>query len=207
MKTYVHSFILGLIFCGLVFGLTACQRNTSNVEAAREPAASGAEPRDAEPNAAEPSSAGNAITGADREFVMQAEKINLQERVLGTMAQEKSQNKDVQDYGKMLVKDHNDALQKLVDLMNKNGMGQPKQLPEERSQAIKDMQGLSGAAFDTKFLEMMVEGHQKAIEMFRRAADSAQNTDVRDYAKDMLSTLEKHLKDAENLQGQMNTKR
>jgi len=194
MKTYFHSFILGLIFCGLVFGLTACQRNTSNVEAAREPAASATD-------------AGNVITGADREFVMQAEKINLQERVLGIMAQEKSQNNDIIDYGKMLVKDHNEALQKLVDLMNKNGMGQPKQLPEERSEAIKDMQGLSGAAFDTKFLEMMIEGHQKAIEMFRHAADSAQNTDVRDYAKDMLPTLEKHLKDAENLQGQMNTKR
>src|SRR6185369_9102837 len=106
-------------------------------------------------------SAGNAITGADREFVMEAEKINLQERVLGTTAQEKSQNNDVQDYGKMLVKDHNAALQKLVDLMNKNGMAQPKQLPEERSQAIKDVEGLSGAAFDTKFLNMMVEGHKK----------------------------------------------
>ena len=206
MKTYFQSFILGLIFCGLVFGLTACQRNTRNVEAAREPATS-AEPGATEPNATVPADTNNVISGADREFVMQAEKINLQERVLGNMAQEKSQNTDIQDYGKMLVKDHNDALQKLVDLMNKNGMAQPKQLPEERNQAIKDMQGLSGAAFDTKFLNMMIEDHKKAIEMFRQEADSGQNKDVRDYAKDVLPTLEKHLKDAENIQGQMNTKR
>jgi putative membrane protein len=107
----------------------------------------------------------------------------------------------------MLVKDHNDALQKLVDLMNKNGIAQPKELPEVRSQAIEDMQGLSGASFDTKFLNMMIEDHKKAIELFRQAANSAQNEDVRDYAKDTLPMLEKHLKDAENLQGQMNTKR
>jgi putative membrane protein len=131
-------------------------------------------------------------------------KDHVQERVLGKMAQQQSQNDGIKDYGRMIAKDHNEALEKLVDLMNKNGIPQPKQLPEERSEAIKTMQGLSGAAFDQKFLAMMVQDHQKAIEMYKREADSGQNADVRDYAKSVLPTLEKHLKDAENLQGKMN---
>jgi putative membrane protein len=112
----------------------------------------------------------------------------------------------VQDYGKMLVNDHNDALQKLVDLMKKNGIPQPKGLPEERSEAVKKMQGLSGAAFDREFVNMMVTDHQKAVDAFRHAAATAQNVDVRDYAKSMLPTLEKHLKDAQDLQHKIGAK-
>jgi putative membrane protein len=122
------------------------------------------------------------------------------------MAEEKSQNKGVKDYGKMLVKDHNDALQKLVDLMNKNGMPQPKGLPEERNEAVKNLQGLSGPAFDREFVKLMVEDHQKAIDKFRHEAATAQNADVRDYADKVLPTLEKHLKDAQDLQGKLGTK-
>ena len=137
---------------------------------------------------------------------MQAEKDNLQERVLGRMAQEQSQNDAVKDYGKMLVKDHNDALKKLVDLMNKNGMQQPKGLPEERSEAVKKLQGLSGAAFDKEFVNMMVTDHQKAVDEFRHVAATAQSADVRDFAKNTLPILEKHLKDAQDLQGKLGSK-
>ena len=122
------------------------------------------------------------------------------------MAHEQSQNSAVRDYGKALVKDHNDALQKLVDLMKKNGIPQPKGLPEERSEAVKKMQGLSGAAFDREFVNLMVTDHQKAVDTFRHVAATAQNADVRDYAKSVLPTLEKHLKDAQDLQHKIGAK-
>jgi putative membrane protein len=137
---------------------------------------------------------------------LQAEKDSIQERVLGRMAQEQSQNDAVKDYGKMLVKDHSAALQKLVDLMNKNGMQQPKGLPEERSEAVKKLQGVSGPAFDKEFMNMMVKDHQKAVDEFRHAAATAQNAEVRDYAKNTLPTLEKHLKDAQDLQSKLGSK-
>jgi putative membrane protein len=187
-----HLYIL-IVSLGLTFGLAACQRDGDNVQAAREPAM---------PAAKAPGNT-NTLTGADKDFVMQAEKDGIQERVLGRMAEEKSQNSDVKDYGKMLVKDHNNALQKLVDLMEKNGIPQPKGLPEERNDAVKKMQGLSGAAFDKEFVNMMVVDHEKAVDTFRHEAATAQNPDVRDYANKVLPTLEKHLKDARDLQGKL----
>jgi putative membrane protein len=84
--------------------------------------------------------------------------------------------------------------------MNKNGMSQPKGLPEERSEAVKKMQSLSGAAFDQEFVNLMIKDHQKAVDTFRHVAATAQNADVRDYAKNVLPTLDKHLKDAQDLQ-------
>ena len=206
MKRHFHNFSLCLIACLIAFGLTACERNNSNnVQAAREPEPATAPAPSSMPSGSTPVATANTLTGADRDFVMQAEKDNLQERVLGRMAQEQSQNSDVKSYGKMLVKDHNDALQQLVDLMNKNGMPQPKTLPEERTDAIKKMEGLKGPAFDKEFVNLMVEDHQKAIELFQKEANSAQNPDVRDYAKDVLPTLQKHLKDAKNLLGKIKT--
>ena len=194
MYKRLYTLMLALSLCTL--GFAGCQRSGSNVQAAREP----------EVPASKSPAATNTISGADKDFVLQAEKDSIQERVLGRMAQEQSQNDAVKDYGKMLVKDHSDALKKLVDLMNKNGMAQPKGLPEERSEAVKKLQGLSGPAFDKEFLNMMVTNHQKAINEFRHQAATAQNADVRDYAKSVLPTLEKHLKDAEDLQSKLGNK-
>jgi putative membrane protein len=193
---YKRLFTLMLSLGLGTLGLAGCERNGDNVQAAREP----------EMPASKSPAATNTISGADKDFVLQAEKDNLQERVLGRMAQEQSQSDAVKDYGKMLVNDHNDALKKLVDLMQKNGMPQPKGLPGERTEAVKKLQGLSGTAFDKEFVNLMVTDHQKAINEFRREAASAQNADVRDYAKDVLPTLEKHLKDAQDLQGKLGSK-
>jgi putative membrane protein len=177
VKTHRYTVTLGLILCLVAFGLSGATR------------------------AATP----NTLSGADRDFILKAEKADIQERVLGRMAEEKSQNIDIKSYGKMVARDHNEDLEKLVDLMIKDGMGQPKTLPEERSEVVKKMQGLSGTAFDREFLNMMVQDHKKAIEVFKDAADTSPNAGVRDYAKNAIPMLERHLKDAQELQNKMDT--
>ena len=199
MKPNFQTVIFGLVVCLLVLGLSACQTsNDSGVQAAREPVPSKAPPA--------PPDSVNTINGADREFVLQAEKSNIQERVLGRMAEEKSQNGGVRKYGKMVVTDHNNASQKLVDIMEKNGIAQPRTLTEERSDAVDKMQGMSGDAFDREFVNMMVQEHQKSVNAFRLEVETAQNPDVRNYAKNMVPTLERHLKDAQDLQSGMSLK-
>jgi putative membrane protein len=185
MRNRFHILVFGLL---TTLGLGGCQQGNNSVQAAREP-----------------SSANNTITGADKNFVAQAVKNSIQERVLGKMAEERSQDSEIQGYGKMLVKDHNEILQKLVALMNKNGMPQPSGLPEVRSEAINKLESLSGPSFDKEFISMMVEDHQKAVDTFRQEQNSAQNQDVRDFAKNTLPTLEKHLKEAQEIQSKLQT--
>jgi putative membrane protein len=190
MRNRFHILLFGLLTTVATFGLAGCQQGNNSVQAAREP-----------------SSAANAITGADKNFVTQAVKDSIRERVVGKMAVQQSQNSDVKDYGKMLVKDYNEALQKLVELMNKNGMPQPSGMAEVRSEAIDKLQSLSGPSFDKEFIGMMIENLQKAVDRYQREQNSAQNPDVRDYAKNMLPTLQKHLKDAQDLQSKLVTNR
>ena len=199
MKARFHSFILASAMGITVFSIAGCQRDNRAVQAASEPET--AEPitsgKAVPDNAPEVT---NVIEGADRSFIMEAEKDNLQERLLGRLAAEKSQNPDVQAYGKMLSRDHNAALRNLVSLMSKYGIAQPPGLPEERKEAINDVKGLSGPEFDRAFIEMMVKDHEKAIADFQKEVSSAQNRDVRRYAKDQIPVLQKHLEKARDLQ-------
>jgi putative membrane protein len=189
MKANLHTLVVGVS----ILALSGCQTTTDNsVHAAREPV----------------SAAANAtINGADREFIMQAEKDSIQERVLGRMAEETSQNSGIKAYGKMLAKDHNDALLKLVELMKKYDIAQPQTLPHERTDAIRKTQGLLGSAFDREFVNIMVKDHQKAVDTFRHEAQAAQNADVRDYARNMVPMLETHLKAAQSIQKALSAKR
>jgi predicted outer membrane protein len=62
----------------------------------------------------------------------------------------------------------------------------------------------SGAEFDRAYIEMMVNGHMKAIELYENASKSA-DTDVSSFAAKMLPTLREHHEKARSLQTTVNT--
>jgi putative membrane protein len=59
---------------------------------------------------------------------------------------------------------------------------------------------MKGADFDKDFAKAMVNGHQKAIDMFQQEADSADPAPVTGFAKQMLPGLKTHLQTAQSLQ-------
>lgn len=183
-------FLILLLLTLTAVGLFACQRHGENrVEAAGEENKSLADRR-------------LAINQADKAFIIDAEKANLQERFLGRLAVEKSQNQRIKDYGQMLADDHSRALRNLVDLMQQKGMNQPTTLPKAREEAFDQFKGLSGPAFDAEFINMMIQDHEKAVDMFKHEVSTAQDNDVRKYASDLLPALEKHLQKALELKQQ-----
>jgi putative membrane protein len=177
--------VLGLVLLLAIGGLSACgRRGTEGVEAARE---------DQQP----------LITPAEQDFGMKASQVHLAEIELGRLAQERSQNGDVKGYAKMIVGDHVEALEKLTDLMKKYNGPESKTLDQEIRQEVDRLAGLSGAEFDREFVNMMVEDHEKAVELFRNQAQIGMNPDLKDYVNDMLPNLETHLKKAQELQSKL----
>jgi putative membrane protein len=167
-------------------GLAACGRRGENkVEAAPENV---------------PGDQRSTLTQADKTFLDAAVKANMQERLLGRLALERTQNPQVKEYAQMMIDDHNHALKDLVHLMQQKGMNQPSTLPEAHSEALDQFKGLTGSAFDKKFVDLTIQEHEKAIDMFKHEATAAQDNDVRKYASDMLPMLEKHMQKAMQLQ-------
>lgn len=168
------------------------------------------------------------LTPAD--FAWDASLINLKEIRLGEAAQTNSQNADVQEFGKHMVRDHsrmNDRLQKIaaaegLQLPNTNTFNIPVQAPENKEatdlmnptpqqrllQAQADVQSLASLTdtdFDTAYAAAMVKGHNKAIEKFQDASTSLSDDQLKKYADRSLRIIRDHYDMARKLQGEVET--
>jgi predicted outer membrane protein len=112
------------------------------------------------------------------QFLSKVIEMNTAEIRLGEMAASKTQNAQVKEYAQMLVKDHNQALDKARELwngrMDANAPGKQNnrdntkdvQLTPAHQQAMSRLQGLSGDAFDREYINMMVRNHREGIRLF-----------------------------------------
>jgi putative membrane protein len=118
-------------------------------------------------------------------FMPHVLEMNAAEVEFGRLAQEKSSNPDIRDYGAMLVRDHYQALETLGGLwrigMDSSMttmdtdvsrtkpdayMGYPnlvKELSQEHQNTYERLSRLSGESFDNEFLKVAISTHQEGI--------------------------------------------
>lgn len=199
---FIDGKSLGLgVLAVLLAGAGACQRNPQNVQASREETAT----NEANQNST-PAANGNEdslLSPADRAFMKRAEDTDIQQRDLGRVMMQRSQNSDVRDYAKMLADDHDKDLQNVVNVLENKGIHQPKNVVQVNNEALAELNGLSGAALDQAFIDRMVKDHQKDVAAYTNEEKAGEDPTVRDYAARTLMTLDKHLKKAEDLQAKL----
>ena len=201
MKCYRTLFVTSLAVLLTVFS-TACQRNTSGVQAAREEKA-------ARENAMNPAGAGdvndkNVFSSEDREVAMKIEQANIEEIDLGRYMRDKTNNSDVKDYAKMMIDEHNDALNKLQDLLKKHNVDvSTMSKPEAEALRMRTLQNASGTDLDREYMSMMVQDHQKDLEELQNAEGSVQNPELRSYIQNLIPVVQKHLYSAQELEDNM----
>jgi predicted outer membrane protein len=65
---------------------------------------------------------------------------------------------------------------------------------------LDSLKGLKGKEFDTAYIQKVgVQGHQQAVEAFKKEAEGGQNADLKKAAQKALPTIEEHLKMAQDL--------
>lgn len=169
------------------------------------------------------------ITPGD--FVWDASLINLKEIRLGEAAQTNSQNADVQEFGKHMVRDHTRLNARLTKIADAEGLalpdtntfdvtvGQPpeqkeatdlmNETPQQRLQQaqwdVQNLASLSGPAFDQAYADAMVNGHAKAIQKFEDASASLQDEQLKKYITRGLRTIQDHYEMAQKLQSELET--
>ena len=141
--------------------------------------------------------AGAAMT--DQQFVDFAAQTDMTEANLGQLAASNGTAQGVKDYAQMLVTDHTNDYSQLNTLGAKAGLTVPKGLNAEHDRMIAPFEKLHGAAFDHRYIQTMVAGHTKAISVYEKEANDAQNPDVKAYANQVLPVLHKHLDGAKDL--------
>jgi len=140
-----------------------------------------------------------AATSPDSSFYKNAAEGGLAEVQLGKLAQEKSSNASIKDFGAMMVSDHSAADDKLQAIATAKDLKLPTSPGIGQMATKTKLEVLSGDTFDKSYIKDMIKDHQEDIALFKKEAASGQDPDAKAYAAATLPTLEKHLKKIESI--------
>jgi putative membrane protein len=142
----------------------------------------------------------------DSEFLVDATEINLEEIEIGKLAQTKSTNPEVKKFGKMLVDEHTKSATDVKTIADSRNFSLPTSITEEGKDQYDKLNEKTGVDFDKKFADMMVDGHEKAIDKFKKASEDATDHEIITWASNNVTTLTAHLQHAKQLKESLDKK-
>ena len=138
-----------------------------------------------------------------KDFVTEAATGGMMEVELGNLAQQKAASQQVKEFGKMMVDDHSKANDNLKDIASKKNIDLPASLTDDERKDIEKLSKKSGADFDKSYVDMMVKGHKKTIDVFKKASASVGDNDVKSFAANTLPAIQKHLEAIQSIKSKM----
>ncbi|WP_374949280.1 DUF4142 domain-containing protein [Mucilaginibacter sp.] len=117
---------------------------------------------------------------------------------LSQLAEKQSQNPKVLEFAKMMVSDHTQVGNELKKLATDKRVNISDSLNNDHKTILASLALKTGVEFDRAYMQVMVDDHHKAIEVFKSAAN---NTDkaVNDLAGKTVPKLEGHLEEANKI--------
>lgn len=191
----MHLLIAGFV---LSAGITACSdsgTSTTNADSSSTSTTdSNAGSTANENNTSTTTSTGNTmpLSAQDSTFVMKAATGGMMEVEAGNVAQQNGQHDRVKAFATMMVNDHNKANSELMALVSKRGMTVPTALPPDMAQHMEELRKMKGKQFDSHYMGMMVNDHQKTIADFEKQANSGTDAELKAWAQKTLPVLQMH---------------
>ena len=137
---------------------------------------------------------------ANAMFLSEAAHGGHAEIATSQLAMQKATNPQVKEFARMMVQDHQQSNQELMQIAQKKGMDLPKRPDEMHMKESATLKNLSGAEFDRAYMTAQVADHQKMVTKYQEKASSAQDPDVRRFAASQLPNLQRHLEQARQIQ-------
>jgi len=126
-------------------------------------------------------------------FIKEASAGNQSEIALAQLAQTKAQNPEIKTVAEMLQKDHQQAQEKLQTLAQAHSVTLDTTPSWTARRTQSKLEKLSGAEFDQQYAKDMLEDHATDIKKFQKASQNVEDSDVKQYASEMLPKLQEHL--------------
>ena len=188
-RSILSKMLLGAAVMSMTLGMTSCKddKETDPAEVAEEQN----EQKFDDTNEAKEE---------DSDYLVFAADVNMKEIQMGKLAQQKSTNAEVRSYAEMMINDHTKALENLKKTAEAKNISLPTALSEDAQEAYDDLNDENEDDFDKKYVNMMVDGHEKTIKKMEKASEKANDEEIRMWAADMLPTLRTHHSEAERLE-------
>ena len=135
------------------------------------------------------------------DFLEEAAIIDKWQISVGKMAQEKASNESVKIYGQLLVDEHTKSLNELQRVAQLQNITIPDTMDREHQQKVNELERLEGAAFERRFLQMMVEAHRDDIEKYEDAQENIPDDhEAKEWLDETLASLHRHHQKGQQLQ-------
>ncbi len=138
-----------------------------------------------------------------QQFAKEAASDGMMEVEMADLILQKSDRQEVKDLARTIKQDHQNANEKLKDVAREVNMQLPNEMMEKHQKKMEELRDATGDNLDQKYVDMMVNGHQKVINKFERVADQEADNDqaeIRNWADNTLPALRKHYEQAQEVQ-------
>jgi putative membrane protein len=139
------------------------------------------------------------LSTTDATFINEAARAGAEEVAAGQLAQTKAGTRAVRNFGARMVADHTAADEALGSLARSKQITPTSDPDDAHTQAMAQLQGLRGRAFDRTYMTGQVRDHEAAVTLFENEARNGTDPDVKAFAQKTLPTLQSHLAMARRL--------
>ena len=148
------------------------------------------------------------LTGVSTtDYVTQAAASDMFEMQSGRIAEGKSKQKAVREFGASMVKDHGKTTSSLMAALNnaqRKIAKPPEALPSDKQAMIDQLKATpKGAAFDQLYLSQQLQAHQQAWALQKGYATDGDDAALRQVAASAVPVVESHLTEIKGLQASM----
>jgi putative membrane protein len=166
-----------------------------------QPGMPGANPNASNSNPSDSSSGmgAEAQTMKDKMFVRKAAEGGLAEVQLGQLAEQKSGNDAIKQFGAKMVADHTMLNGEMKPVADNLGVQTPKKMSKKDQDEYDQLAALSGTDFDKAYLTAMVKDHRKDLREFREEAESAGDSQLKDVVMKAEDVILDHLRTVSKL--------
>ncbi len=136
---------------------------------------------------------GIAVDESDAKFATEAASGGMAEVALGKLALEKSSNARVKEFATMMVSDHGKVNEELKNIAQTKNITLPTAIDADHQKKADELSKLSGADFDKKYVEAMVDGHQKTLKLMQDEAKDGKDATLKAFAGKTAPVVQTHL--------------
>jgi putative membrane protein len=139
----------------------------------------------------------------DQDFLRAATEGGLDEVTLGSLAAHKSDNPEIQAFGRRMVRDHTRINNEIAPIAERLGVTPPAKLADEDQVEYDKLKLMPVADFNKAYMRLMVHAHRADLAAFRHESHVAADPQLKQAVTSASMVIAMHLRIATHLANQL----
>jgi putative membrane protein len=136
---------------------------------------------------------GIAVATDDAKFATAAANGGMAEVALGKLALTKTANAKIKEFATMMVTDHGKANDELMSIAKTKNITLPAAVDADHQKKMDDLTKLTGKDFDKAYVDAMVDGHKKTLDLMKAEVKDGKDADLKAFADKTAPIVQMHL--------------